>query len=224
MTYKQDLVEQIVLDHLAIREFAQPGEWFYRCRIAAYQEEIKMLEENENVKNIRNMNEKELYEYIESNRNMSPEEKQFAKFFYHETILVKDMDILTLRAHREELVQIAAEARARISAADEKLESDKRSKRKANGPSGIERNLNTDETTTSAINKIKERTTRMSKLDRAMENLKAIPGMDPSFVESLMKNKNILDSAKRRAAGTTEPFVDKTEKKIVVNPFAKKAE
>jgi hypothetical protein len=195
MTYKQDLIEQIVLDYLAIRERSEPGEWFYRCRIADYKETLMEM-------------------------SMSIEEDKFKKLFIPHYELVKDMDTLQLRAHREELMDIIYNAKVYVQAVDKVDEDRKKAKYKSTGPNGIERNLNTDETTTNAIKTIKERQGRMSKVDRAAEALLKVPGMDPSFVESLMKNKNILDATKRRAAGTVEPM-PQAPRKIAHNPFNK---
>src|SRR6266571_4687932 len=52
------------------------------------------------------MNKKELFEYIESNAHMNEKEKKLAKFHYHEKVLVKDMDMTTLKAHIEELADV----------------------------------------------------------------------------------------------------------------------
>src|SRR6266850_1991034 len=81
---------------------------------------------------------------------MTPQEELFSQLFNHEKVLVKDMDTLTLRAHREELAKIAFEARARLTAVDD--EDNTRKKNNDKKPKGFERSLNTDETTTNAIN------------------------------------------------------------------------
>src|ERR1700747_1784259 len=83
-----------------------------------------------------------------SAKPMTPQEELFSQLFNHEKILVKDMDTLTLRAHREELAKIAFEARARLTAADD----EEKTRKKGDKPEGFKRSLNTDETTTNAIN------------------------------------------------------------------------
>lgn len=103
---------------------------------------------------------------------MTPQEELFSQLFNHEKILVKDMDMLSLRAHREELAKIAFEARARLTAADD--EENDRKKKRSEGTKGFERSVNTDETTTNAINKIKERQKKLSGKEKIREGLVAL--------------------------------------------------
>jgi hypothetical protein len=100
--------------------------------------------------------------------NMTPQEELFAQLFNHEKNLVKDMDLLTLRAHREELAKIAFEARARLTAVDDEEKSRKRSLGKAEG---FERSLNVDETSSNAINTIKDRQKKLSGKEKMLEGL-----------------------------------------------------
>ncbi len=165
----------------------------------------------------KDMTEKEVMDSIDLNVNMTPQEKLFAKLFYHETILVKDMDILTLRAHREELSKIAFEARARLSAADaieEKLKKEKNGK----GPRGFERSLNIDETATNAINTIKERQKRLSKQEKIQAGLEKL-GISSTDAAKLMSAGTILGRIKQKAAETK---IEAGEAKQVFNPFEKK--
>jgi len=57
----------------------------------------------------------------EVNRSLTvtPQEELFASFFRSEKLIVSEMSILELRAHREELSKIAFEARARLTAVDD---------------------------------------------------------------------------------------------------------
>ena len=168
---------------------------------------------------------------------MTPQEELFAKLFNHEKVLVKDMDTLTLRAHREELAKIAFEARARLTAADDE-ENERKKLSSPKGPKGFERSVNTDETTSGAINAIKERQKRMSKTDKIKQSLLNIPGMDASFVEGVMSAGNILSRVKdskskesiinppvRSPLSQDNGFViqsKKEEVKPIFNPFEKK--
>jgi hypothetical protein len=145
------------------------------------------------MKDYKDMTEEEVINSIESNQNMTPQEKLFAQLFYHETKLVKDMDLLTLRAHREELSKIAFEARARLSAADaheEKIKRDSNSK-----PKGFERSLNVDDTTMGAINKIKERQVRLTKAEKIQAGLEKL-GISSTDAAKLMSAGNILGQLK----------------------------
>jgi hypothetical protein len=146
---------------------------------------------------------------------MTSQEELFSKLFNHEKVLVKDMDILTLRAHREELAKIAFEARARLTAVDDE---EKGRKKKADGngkPTGFSRNLNTDEATTDAINAVKDRQKRMSKNDKIIEGLIKL-GYSREDAEKKMTAGTILGRLKNiKTEQTTE------EKKPLFNPFAK---
>src|ERR1700716_1177863 len=120
--------------------------------------------------NEQGMNKEELFEHIESNQSMTPQEKRFAKQFYHDTIFVKDMDNLTLRAHIEELEDIAFRAKVSYHAA--KAEEDRRNKKPSDGkPTGFRRSVNDDEAARESINIIKERQGRTSKKDKIQANL-----------------------------------------------------
>lgn len=166
--------------------------------------------------------------------DMTPQEELFAKLFNHEIEFVKDMSILEIRAHREELARITYEGSVRIRAVDHVEKERIKAKKISEGPTGIERNKNVDEQTSQAINVVKERQKRLTKLDKIKENLLKIDGMDASFVEGLMKNKNILEATKQRAQNTSEPIMPEEtvkqieeankqmEKKEFVNPFSKK--
>jgi hypothetical protein len=150
---------------------------------------------------------------------MTPQEELFKTLFNHEKVLVKDMDILTLRAHREELAKIAFEARARLTAVDDE---EKGRKKKADGngkPTGFSRNLNTDEATTDAINAVKDRQKRMSKNDKIIEGLIKL-GYSREDAEKKMTAGTILGRLKNiKSEQATEQTTE--EKKPLFNPFAK---
>ncbi len=114
--------------------------------------------------------------YITSERvereKMTPQEELFKELFNHEKLLVKDMDTLTLRAYREELCKTAFEARVKLSAVDDEEQERKKEKRKADGkPTGFERSLNIDETTTQAINVVKERQKKLTGKEKIKQGL-----------------------------------------------------
>jgi len=156
---------------------------------------------------------------------MTPQEELFAKLFNHEKVLVKNMDLLTLRAHREELCKIAFEARARITAVDE---IEREFKKKHNKIQGFERSINTNEMATNAINAIKERQKRMSKVERILEGLKRTyenSGMSPTEAqreaERVMSAGTILARSKTSEEQKEKQAIPKS---ITFNPFAKKGE
>src|SRR5260370_16188104 len=132
----------------------------------------------------------ELLAEIEANTRMTPQEKLHARFFYHETILVKDMDRLTLRAHIEDLSKIAFEARSRHGAAvNEDKRRDKSSDQKGQG---FSRSLNIDEVTSDAINAIKERQKKLTgkeKMLAGIVDLYVKGGMTRTEAEALATSK-----------------------------------
>ncbi len=126
--------------------------------------------------------------------NMNEAEELFSKFYNHEKILVKDMDSVQLREHRDELSKIAFEAKARLVALDD----EGRERNAKNGkkdwslsPTGLGA---TNQNESDAINAPKLRKARMSALDKqraALVNL----GMDESIINEMMSKleKNATD-------------------------------
>jgi hypothetical protein len=164
--------------------------------------------------------------YIISERaeraKMTPQEELFSELFNHEKILVKDMDMLVLRAHREELSKIAFEARARLTAVDDE-ENDRKKKRQGDGVKGFERSLNTDEATTNAINTLKDKQKRLTKSEKIREGLIKL-GIDPDAADKIMSAKNILtqvQTPKVQNHAIPETELNK-EYTPVFNPFEKK--
>lgn len=162
---------------------------------------------------------------------MTPQEQLFSELFNHEKILVKDMDTLVLRAHREELSKIAFEARARLTAVDDEEHS--RKKKSSDGkPSGFERSVNTDETTTAAINAVKERQKRIPKaekirlgLQKIMEDAGQTPEDAKKESERLMSAGTILARLSKKTdeeIKATETRGNSSESKPIFNPFEKK--
>jgi hypothetical protein len=113
-------------------------------------------------------------------------EKLYSDFYNKEKVFVKDMDITELREHRELLSTIAFEARATLAAADDELR-----ERKAKSNSKTKDwtlTLNTpDSVSSDAINAVKVRKERMSKLDRMKVQLLSA-GIDEVTVNEMIKN------------------------------------
>lgn len=143
---------------------------------------------------------------------MTPQEELFSQLFNHEKALVCDMDTLTLRAHREELAKIAFEARARLTAVDD--EDNERKKKSNPKPKGFERNVNDNDIDKDAINVVKERQKRMSKLDKIQAGLVAL-GISTADASKLMTNGAVL--ARVKDAASKETLLDD---KTIRSPFS----
>lgn len=124
----------------------------------------------------------------ERNKVMTPQEELFANFFRAEKILVKDMNVLQLRAHREELAAIAFEARARLTAVD----SEEKERKPSSGVTGFQRSVNTDDTTSDAINAIENRNKRLNKKEKLRKSLEAM-GVETADIDKIMSARNIRD-------------------------------
>lgn len=124
-------------------------------------------------------------------KTMTPSEELYAKIFSGHAPVVAQMSDLDLNAHREELAKIIFEAKACIGAADSEITERKKRKRKADGPTGFERNLNIDETSSDAINTIKERQKKLTAMEKIQKKLMEIPGMDAGFAEGVTSARNI---------------------------------
>lgn len=160
-----------------------------------------------------------IYHISKGDKPVTPQEELFAELFNHEKVLVKDMDVLTLRAHREELSKIAFEARARLTAVDDE-EKDRKNKNSAAKQQGFSRSVNTDETTTNAINAIKDRQKRMSKQDKIQASLEKL-GISSTDAAKLMSAGAILGRLKNKIEEKPSESVAPTESKPLFNPFAK---
>lgn len=169
---------------------------------------------------------------------MTPSEELFSKLFNHEKSLVKDMDDLTLRSHREELAKIAFEARARLTAAD-----DEEKTRKPRKEKGFTRSVKTDDVTSDAINHIVERTKEQKKADKFLEGMAklgisndvAMTMLSAGTIKAHLEKKNPTGEVTQPTLpiGSTNPerqaAIDKavveinTPKPVApfVNPFAK---
>ena len=114
---------------------------------------------------------------------MTPQEELFSKFYNHEKILVKDMDVVQLREHREELSKIAFEAKARLVASDD----EGRERKAKNGNKEWLVTTTESDVSSDAINAVKVRAARMSKMDKLREQLLAA-GIDGDTVKEMIAN------------------------------------
>lgn len=153
---------------------------------------------------------------------MTPQEELFSKLFNHEKVLVRDMDMLTLRAHREELSKIAFEAKARLTAVDDE-EKIRKNKFTDGKPTGFQRSVNTDETTTAAINTIKERQKKLTKTEKLQAGLEKL-GISSADASKLMQAGTILARLKNPSPLAKEEITKSASEasKPIFNPFEKK--
>lgn len=147
---------------------------------------------------------------------MTPQEELFAEFFQKHALIVKDMSILELREYREKLARVAFEAKAAVYAADS-AEKELKKQKKTSGPSGFERSLEQDGAATDAINTIKDRQKRISKLDRIQAGLEKL-GITSTDATKLMSAGAILGRLKSKASEQAAPEPSKP----IFNPFEKK--
>lgn len=150
---------------------------------------------------------------------MTDEEKLFSKFYNETKVLVKDMDDSQLREHRDGLRQIAFEARARAIAADDE---DRERKAKVSKKDWVLSPTHPD-ATSDAINAVKIRQQRMSKLDKTRKQLLAA-GIDEDTVNEMVRGleKNATEQSLKNTSFPVKPIIDtviETAKKP--NPFAK---
>lgn len=150
--------------------------------------------------------------------NMTQQEELFAKFYNHEKILVKDMDVLQLREHRDELQTIAFEAKARLSAADD--ESKERKAKTAN-KEWLVTDTKPNQNVSDAINAVKQRASRMSKMDKLREQLKNA-GIDEETVREMVSNleKKATDG-KLKTITFNKPVIELKAVRVQVEPEPK---
>lgn len=132
----------------------------------------------------------------------TPNEDLHAKFFNEEALLVVNMSDIDLDEHIHELETIAREAKARILAATE----EKRTRRAKAGNKAwrIEPN-GPDPNVTDSLNKVKQRSQRMGKLDTMRQKMSAL-GLSDADIDAMM--------SKMIAAARKEPEALKQEAKL----------
>jgi hypothetical protein len=113
---------------------------------------------------------------------MTPNEELHAKFFREEAIFVLNMSDDDLDEHIHELETIAREAKARITAATE--EKRNRAAKSGNKKWRVEP-LGPDPTVTDSLNKVKQRSARMTKVDRMRDRMAAL-GIPDSELDQML--------------------------------------
>lgn len=112
----------------------------------------------------------------------TPNEELHTKFFNEEAVLVISMDDADLDEHIHELETIAREAKARILAATQE-------KRTRTAKSGTKKwkvePLGPDPSVTESLNKVKQRSARMGRLDKMNDKLAAL-GIPQSEIDQMM--------------------------------------
>lgn len=115
---------------------------------------------------------------------MTQQEDLYAQFYNKSKLFVKDMDLTQLREHRDNLSQIAFEAKAALAGADDELRERKAKSSKKEWtitPTGP------DVLTSDAINAVKVRASRMSKMDKVRKQLLSA-GIDEDTVNIMVAN------------------------------------
>lgn len=153
---------------------------------------------------------------------MTPQEELFAKFYNHEKLLVKDMDHIQLREHREQLQTIAFEAKARLVAADDET---RERKAKTSNKEWLVTDTQQPYDVSAAINVVKTRAARMSKMDKLRKQLQdahidestineMISGLEKKATDGKLKTVTFSKPSvevgavqvKETANGSLEPF------------------
>lgn len=155
---------------------------------------------------------------------MTPQEELHAKFFNHKVELIKDMDLLALRAHREELAMIAFKARAEVGAADEVI---KQKEKKDKKSPGFTRSVLMDDASSNAINNIQERQKKLSKDEKMIENMRKM-GISEEYIQNtIMSNMKIHKQIQKENIAeaknkSIEAKASETKPQALINPFAPK--
>lgn len=112
----------------------------------------------------------------------TPNEELHAKFFNEEAALVVNMSDVDLDEHIHELETIAREAKARILAASE----EKRTRKAKSGNKAWRvEPLGPDPNVTDSLNKVKQRSSRMSKLDKMRDKMAAL-GLSDADIDAMV--------------------------------------
>ena len=120
----------------------------------------------------------------ERGKQLTPQEELFAKFYNHEKVLVKDMDHVQLKEHREELQKIAFEAKARLVAADDET---RERKAKTSNKEWLVTDSQAPYDVSQSINVVKTRAARMTKMDKLRKQLQD-SGIDEATINEMIGN------------------------------------
>lgn len=154
---------------------------------------------------------------------MTDKDELFKGFFNSEAVFVSNLTDDGLAEHIIKLEQIAFEARARLTAADD--EGKKRRSKKA--PKNVPSSLSGDVLASNAINQIDARNKKLSKEDKLIASLVALGMSEADARQKLGQGKTL---SKLRSLGDNRPASEiKIEvqqpllepNKPFVNPFAK---
>ncbi len=159
----------------------------------------------------------------ENGRILTEDEELYKILFNHETILVKDMDTITFRAHLEELQKIAKEAKIRYYIAKEH---DRKRTVKKGEVTGFSPSINYDPLAHEAVNVVKDRQKRLTAKEKIEAGLIAL-GIDPKAAASLMSAGTIkarLEDKNKEDFKTKKEEPKEEEKKPFFNPFQRKVE
>lgn len=130
------------------------------------------------------------------NQDMTtPNEELHAKFFNEEAVLVQGMNDVDLDEHIQSLEEIAREAKARILASTE--EKRNRNAKRGNRAWRVEP-LGPDPTVSDSLNKVKQRSSRMGKLEKMRDKMAAL-GIPDSEIDQMV-SKMVAQARKDPAA------------------------
>ena len=141
--------------------------------------------------------ERKVYEAREVNRklvtiDMTPQEEKYKAFFNQYSLQVKDLSDIDLEAFIEEMKEICFGGKAALDAATQ----EKRERKKKTSPKAFQVSLTIDNIATDAINKIKNREQKLSKLDKAVEGM-VKAGIPRAEAERLVSARNIRDEVQK---------------------------
>ena len=118
-------------------------------------------------------------------KDMTPNEELFANYYNRGKLLVADMDDTQLREHRMQLAEVATKAKASLVAADDEIR-DRAAKKKTKDKEWLV-SVDTSQSTSDAINAVKTRAARMSKMDKLRDQL-LNAGIDEATVKEMVRN------------------------------------
>lgn len=123
--------------------------------------------------------------------NMTPQEEKYKSFFNQYSLQVKDLSDIDLEAFIEEMKEICFGGKAALDAASQEK---RERKQKNKASSGFIQSLEVDNIATDAINKIRNRQQKLSKLERAVEGM-VKSGIPRADAERLVSARNVRDEA-----------------------------
>lgn len=157
----------------------------------------------------------------ERSKDLTPQEELFAKFYNHEKLLVKDMNHVELREHREELQKISFEARARLTSADDEV---RERKSKTTNKEWLVTDTKQPYDVSQAINVVKTRAARMSKMDKLRKQLQDA-NLDEATINEMIRNlESKATESKLKTVTFNKPSVEVTAVQVKVEKAAENGE